>query len=74
MAIYHEDIADVELESGTVHRSFANRMIVSADENANRYGIRLRRNGMPVDIGGATCIGYFIRHGSGDTVDRKSVV
>lgn len=68
MAIYHEDIVDIELEAGTVHRSFAGKSIVSADKNANRYGVRLRRNRKPVNAGGATCIGYFIRHSTGDTV------
>lgn len=68
MALYHEDIIDIELETGTVHRSFANRAIGQADIKANRYGIRLKRNGEPVSIGGATCIGFFIRNGNGDTV------
>ena len=68
MAIYREDIVDIELESGTVHRSFAQRIIGEGDANANRYGIRLRRNGAPVDIGGSTCMGYFIRHARNDTV------
>lgn len=68
MAIYHEDIIDVELESGTVHRSFAQKIVGEGDKNANRYGIRLWRNGEPESVGGSSCIGYFIRHGHGDTV------
>lgn len=68
MAIYHEDIADIELSSGTIHRSFAQRIIGEGDGNANRYGIRLWRHGEPESVGGSTCMGYFIRHGNGDTV------
>lgn len=68
MANYRVDIADIDLDSGTVHRSFAQAVIGEGDSGANRYGVRLWRRGEPVDIGGASCIGYFIRHGHGDTV------
>ena len=68
MALYHSDIVDIELESGTVHRSFAQKIVGKNDSNANRYGVRLWRNGEPVDIGGSTCMGFFIRHANGDTV------
>ena len=68
MALYHSDIADIELNSGTIHRSFAQKIIGEADKKANRYGIRLWRNGEPENCGGSTCMGYFIRHANGDTV------
>ena len=68
MAIYHNEIVDIELNSGTVSRSFAHKIIGEGDNKANRYGIRLWRNGKPVGVGGSTCIGYFIRHANGDTV------
>ena len=68
MAIYHENIVDVDLESGSVFRSFTNNVIGEADINANRYGARLLRNQKPVNADGATCMGYFIRHNNGDTV------
>ena len=68
MAIYHSDIVDIELNSGTVHRSFAQKIIGEGDIKANRYGIRLWRNGEPVSCGGSTCMGYFISHATGDTV------
>lgn len=68
MALYQEDIIDIDLESGTVHRCFLNHSIVKGDIKANRFGVRLRRNGQAVNAGGATCMGYFIRHGTGDTV------
>lgn len=68
MALYHEDIVDVELESGTIHRSFAHKTIGEGDDSANRYGVRLWRNGEPENVGGSTCIGYFIPHATGNTV------
>lgn len=68
MGFIHTDMADIELNSGTVHRSFAQKIVGEGDENANRYGIRLWRNGEPESVGGSTCMGYFIRHANGDTV------
>ena len=68
MANYHEDIVDIELNTGTVHRSFAQKILGEGDEKANRFGIRVWRNGEPVDVGGATCMGYFIRNGGTETV------
>ena len=68
MAIYKADIADIDLDTGTVHRTFAQRTISEGDTLANRYGVRLWRSGEPVNAGNATCMGYFIRHGNGDTV------
>ena len=68
MAFIHTDIADIELNSGTVHRSFAQKIIGEGDIKANRYGIRLWRNGEPESIGGSTCMGYFISHANGATV------
>lgn len=61
MAHYREDILDIELESGTVARSFNNKMIASGDVSGNRYGMRLMRNGEPVSLTGAACVGFFIR-------------
>lgn len=68
MALYHTDIVDIDLDSGTVHRSFAHRTLSEGDVNANRYGVRLWRSGQPVTAEGSQCMGYFIRHGRGDTV------
>ena len=68
MSLIHADIADIELNSGTVHRSFAHKIVGEGDANANRYGIRLWRDGEPESVGGSACMGYFIRHANGDTV------
>lgn len=62
MAIYNEHIVDIDMESGTIHRSFINKSIGEGDSNGNRYGVRLFRNGEPVDMTGVTCNGYFVRH------------
>lgn len=67
MAIYREDIVDIELESGTVYRSFMNHQITEGDIKANRFGFRVLRGGIPVDISGCTAMGYFIR-ANGSTV------
>ena len=66
MAIYREDIVNVELESGTIFRSFLNHTIGSGDAMANRFGVRVFRNGVAENIGG-TCSGFFIR-ADGSTV------
>lgn len=68
MAHYRNDIIDIELESGSVYRSFLNHQLSEGDIKGNRFGVRLKRNGQLVNAGGATCMGYFIRHESGDTV------
>ena len=61
MAQYREDILDIELESGNVHRSFLNHMIGAGDAAGQRFGVKLKRNGEPVSMAGAACVGYFIR-------------
>lgn len=60
MAIYRNDIIDIELETGTVFRSFLNHAIGKGDNMGNRYGMRLLRNGSPITLTDATCTGLFI--------------
>ena len=67
MAIYKSDIVDIDLETGSIHRSFIMRSIGEGDKNANRFGVRVKRNGSNVNLSEATCSGYFIRS-NGDTV------
>ena len=59
MAIYHEDIVDIELSTGTLYRSFCNRSIGSADNMANRFGVRVFRDKQPVNLAGVAVQGYF---------------
>lgn len=61
MAVYREDIADIELESGTVFRSFLNSAVGEGNAKANRYGVRLFRNGEAENLTGIAVSGYFIR-------------
>ena len=60
MAIYHEDIVNIDLESGTIHRSFMNHAIGSGDDDANRFGVKVFRKGEPVDLNGCSCQAVFI--------------
>lgn len=60
MAYYREDIVDIELSSGTVFRSFIPNVIGEGDEMANRFGVRLFRDGEPVNIGSGQCQGFFM--------------
>lgn len=67
MNIYREDIIDIELESGTVTRSFMNKAIGEGDIKGNRYGFRCLRNGVPISLNGSTIIGHFTR-ADGNTI------
>ena len=59
MAIYKESIADIDLSSGNVFRSFLSRAIGRADSAADHFGVRVFRNGEPVNLGGASVQGFF---------------
>lgn len=61
MAIYRNDIVDIDLESGSLHRCFLNHSIGEGDAEGNRYGVRVFRNKAAVDLTGCSVIGYFIR-------------
>lgn len=67
MAIYKEDIVDIDLENGTVHRSYSNKMLGEGDQNGNRYGVRVLRDGQEVSLSGVSVSGFFIR-ANGTTV------
>lgn len=67
MAIYREDIVDIELKSGNIHRSFAHHSIGSGDTNANRFGVRVFRNGEPEPLTGCSCQAVF-RNAAGEKI------
>ena len=73
MALYHEDIANIDLENGNIYRSFLSHTIGYGDDDANRFGIRAFRNGEPETLGG-TCAGYFIRADGNTVVIADGVV
>ena len=59
MALYHEDIAEINLNGGSLHRSFKSVSIGTGDKNANRFGMKVFRDGVPVDLDGVTCQAVF---------------
>lgn len=60
MAIYMEDLLDINLNGGSLSRSFLNRTIGSGDTDANRFGVRVYRDGVPVDLSGCSCQAIFM--------------
>lgn len=70
MANYREDIVDIELKCGNIHRSFMKHSIGEGDENADRFGVRVFRDGQPENLTGS-CYGMFIR-ADGQTVTINS--
>ena len=60
MAIYKEDIADINLETGNIHRSFLRHSIGTQDQHADHFGIRVMRDGEPVDLTGISVQGVFM--------------
>jgi len=71
MAIYHQDIADIELNSGSLHRSFLNHSIGLGDAAANRFGVRIFRDGAAETLSGVTCQGFF-RNANGQNIALTS--
>ena len=60
MAIYKRDIANINLETGNIHRTFLNHSIGYMDQKADHFGIRVFRNGEPVDLTGVSVQGVFM--------------
>lgn len=73
MAVYKENIVDIDLNSGTLFRSFMSHSIGEGDNLADRFGVRVFRDGEPVDING-TCTGYFIRNDGGTIIINEGTV
>lgn len=72
MALYKEDIVDIEMNTGVIHRSFLARTIGEGDKLANRFGVRAYRNGAAESLSGS-CTGHFIR-ADGGTVAVTGVI
>ena len=60
MAEYHEDFINVELTGGHVARTFMNHAIGGGDSKANRFGVRVYRDGAAESLSGSV-FGEFIR-------------
>jgi len=59
MAVYKQNIVNINLNSGNVHRSFLQQSIGMADNQADRFGVRVFRDGTAVDLTGVSVQGYF---------------
>lgn len=68
MAVYKEDIVDIDLKTGTIFRSFTNKSIGEGDIKGDRFGVRVLRNGEEVDLTGVSVSGFFI-NANGETVE-----
>lgn len=60
MAIYKENIVDIDLGKGQIHRAFLNHSIGMYDQQADRFGIRVFRDGEPVNLTGVSVQGVFM--------------
>lgn len=60
MAIYKENIVDIDLTSGNIHRSFAHRAIGTGDNKADHIGVRVYRGKDAVDLTGVVVQGIFL--------------
>lgn len=64
----HEDYVTIDLDTGTVHRSFCDHVICQDNAQGNLFGVKLLKGGEPATVPeGTTCTGYFIRP-DGNTV------
>ena len=61
MAIYKEDIQVIDLETGTISRTFLNKALGEGDSYGDRFGVIVQRGGQPVDLTGVSVSGFFIR-------------
>lgn len=53
------DLVDIDLNSGKLHRSFFSHSIGTTDVKGNGFGVRVFRDGEPVDLTGVSVQGYF---------------
>lgn len=60
MGLHQVDIIELDLNRAGFHRSFLNHNIGRDDDSANRIGVRLMRGDEPVNLGEATCEGFFL--------------
>ena len=59
MAIYKEDIVDIDLAKEQIIRSFVNHSIGMGDKKADHFGVRVFRNGEAVDLENVAVEGFF---------------
>ena len=71
MAIYKQDLVDVDLDKGVVQRNKLNRNIGLNDVIADHFGVRVFRGKEPVSLTGVSVIGYFY-NGIGNSITINS--
>lgn len=59
MAIHKDSIVNVDLTSGTIHRSFLNHSIGMNDSDGDFFGVRVFKDGAPVDLTNVSVQGHF---------------
>ena len=62
MAIYKEDLVNIDLENGNIFRSFLTHTIGSGDNSANRFGVKVYRAGVAEDLSGCSCQAIFMNN------------
>lgn len=60
MAIYKQNIVDIDLGKGQIHRAFLNQSIGMMDQQADHFGIRVFRDKEPVNLTGVSVQGVFM--------------
>ena len=61
MAIRKDHILDIDLNNGSVYRSFLNHSIGGGDNSGDVFGVRVFKNRNPQSLSGGACVGFFIR-------------
>ena len=61
MAIFKANTIDIDLNNGNVCRTFAHSPVGEADILADRFGVRVLRNGQAAELSGVSVTGMFIR-------------
>ena len=59
MAIYKQNIVNIDLDKANVFRSKLNHSIGLNDNIADHFGVRVFRSGVAVDLTGVSVVGYF---------------
>ena len=54
------DLVDIDLNSGNLHRSWVKHSIGKSDIKANAFGVRVYRDGEPVNLAGGSIQGHFL--------------
>lgn len=60
MSLFQQDILRMDMNRAGFHRSFMNHSIGKDDNVANRIGVELYRDSEPVNLGEASCEGFFL--------------